>query len=535
MSFNVSILDCTLRDGGYYNNWKFENVLVKRYISAASLAGIDIIEIGFRFLSTNNNYGDYAYCDDKFLNQLDIPKEISVAVMIDAKEYIDYEIRVGNVIESVFKNKKESRIDIVRIATNIKDIKSCELFAKQLKNLGYKVFINLMKADTISYSNLLFSVQEIESWKCIDVIYFADSFGNMDTDSIRCIVETIKLKWLGGLGIHAHDNKGSALINTLRSFDFGVNYLDATILGMGRGAGNAKMENLLIEMSTKGIKEYRPDAIISLALKEFSHLKDRYKWGSNMYYYLSAIYGVHPTYVQEMLSEGRYEVNQILSAIRLLKEKVSSSYSLKNMTDALCHSTGNEFGGWSAKNWLIDKETLIVGSGPSTKKYLSKIKEYIKINNPIVLCLNVNSSFPKDLVYAYITCHEARIPIEMDLYKILKKPVILPLSRIPNEIINILYNVNILDYGLKIEKNNFHIYENGCILERPLALIYALSLLSVTNTKKVSLVGMDGYLKDNKKQQETFTEIEYFLKSNESLNIVSLTPTTYPFKQELII
>jgi len=208
---------------------------------------------------------------------------------------------------------------------------------------------------------------------------------------------------------------------------------------------------------------------------------------------------------------------------------------LKEMMDALYNSIGSEFGKWSAKDWLIGKEVLIVGSGPNTKKYLDKVKKYIKTNNPIVLCLNVNHDFPQELVYSYIACHESRIPIEIDLYEGLKKPMILPLSRMPKEVSGILSGINILDYGLRIQKNKLDVYENGCVLNKPLALIYALSLASVANVKRVSLVGMDGYLKNNIKQQEMLREIERFLESNNNLNIISITPTSYQFKQDLII
>jgi len=529
------LLDCTFRDGGYYNNWKFEENLVRKYISAISLTGVDVVEIGFRFLKKSDEYGKFAYCDDCYIDKLNIPKEISVAVMINANEYIEYENSFGDAIKYAFISKEESRIDIVRIATNISDIYMCKLFAKRLKTLGYKVFLNLMKIDTIEHSNLLLHIQNIETWKCVDTLYFADSFGSMNIKSIQNIVNTIKSKWTGEIGIHAHDNKGHALINTLSSFEYGVNYLDATILGMGRGAGNTKMENLLVEMKDKGIDKYNPDAIFLLALKEFACLQEHYKWGSSTYYYLSAVHGIHPTYVQEMLSDDRYETSQILSAINFLKNKVSSSYSLKDMMDALYNSIGSEFGKWSAKDWLIGKEVLIVGSGPNTKKYLDKVKKYIKTNNPIVLCLNVNHDFPQELVYSYIACHESRIPIEIDLYEGLKKPMILPLSRMPKEVSGILSGINILDYGLRIQKNKLDVYENGCVLNKPLALIYALSLASVANVKRVSLVGMDGYLKNNIKQQEMLREIERFLESNNNLNIISITPTSYQFKQDLII
>ena len=86
---SINILDCTLRDGGYYNNWNFNKPLVKKYLSSIKAANIDIVEIGFRFLDKNNSLGKFAYSSDENLEQLAIPEGIHVAVMINAQEYID--------------------------------------------------------------------------------------------------------------------------------------------------------------------------------------------------------------------------------------------------------------------------------------------------------------------------------------------------------------------------------------------------------------------------------------------------------------
>ena len=531
----IKIIDCTLRDGGYYNNWKFDDSLVEQYIAAIVESNIDIVEIGFRFLPLNCDLGALAFSTDQYLNQLTLLNDIDVAVMINAKEFIKSNLGVDTAINSVFSNKSNSPVDIVRIATQIDNIKECQSIANILNKLGYRVFLNLMQIDSIELTVLSNVVNQIKKWNCIEVFYFADSFGNLNTHLIGNIVETVKSVWDGGIGIHAHDNKGHALINSLSAIDFGVNYVDATILGMGRGAGNTKMENLLVEITDKGLGEYNPDAVFPLALKEFTQLQEQYKWGSSIYYYLSAVHGIHPTYIQEMLGDGRYNIDQVLSAITFLKDKVSSSYSLENMMDALSDSIGSECGSWSAKDWAKDKEVLIVGSGPSVEKYINEIKQYIEDNNPIVLCLNINKNIPESLVTAYIACHETRVAIELDLYSDLGKPIILPMSRMPSEIKDLLLNVDILDYGMKIEKKTLFAQENGCILYKSLVLMYALSLLSVSGVKKISMTGIDGYKEGNSKQQEILNMFDKFMDTNYDLDLCAITPTTYPISQELII
>ncbi len=531
----IKLIDCTLRDGGYYNNWTFDEHLVSKYISAVFKSNIDIVEIGFRFLSKNSNLGPFAFSTDQYLKQLSLPKELEIAVMINAKEFIESNLGTEAAVNSVFSSKNTSPVDIVRIASHVDDISNCQIIANTLDKLGYRVFLNLMQIDSIETSVLSNVVGQIKKWNCIKVLYFADSFGNLNTYSIDNIVESIKSVWDGKIGIHAHDNKGHALINSLSAINSGVNYVDATILGMGRGAGNTKMENLLVEITDKNLGEYNPDAIFPLALKDFSQLQERYKWGSSIYYYLSAVHGIHPTYIQEMLGDGRYNTDQVLSAITFLKDNTSSSYSLENMMEALSDSIGSEYGSWSAKGWAKDKEVLVIGSGPSVEIYINEIKRYIETNNPIVLCLNINQNIPENLVTAYIACHETRIAIELDLYADLTKPIVLPMSRMPSEISDLLSNVSILDYGLRIEKGSLSAQENGCILDKPLVLIYALSLLSVSGVKKIFFTGIDGYEESDARQHEMEVLITKMLNLNKDIEFVAITPTTYPINQELII
>lgn len=205
------------------------------------------------------------------------------------------------------------------------------------------------------------------------------------------------------------------------------------------------------------------------------------------------------------------------------------------MLEALSSSVGDEHGEWSAKGWVKGRDVLIIGSGSSTKTYANEISEYIKSNQPIVLCLNINQNIFQDLITAYIACHETRIAIELDLYTDLKKPIILPMGKMPIEVKDLLLNTNIFDYGLKIVENDFMIYDNGCSLNKPLVLIYALCLLSVSGAEKVFLTGIDGYKDNNPKQQEIIMALNQFIKSNSHLELCSITPTTYPIKEMLIV
>jgi 4-hydroxy 2-oxovalerate aldolase len=523
----LQALDCTLRDGGYYLNWDFDENLVKKYISSVTAAKIDIVEIGFRFLSEDKFMGAFAFSTDSYLDTLNLPKSLQVSVMINASELIKYKEGISGAVNYLFDQKDRSPVDIVRIATKASDIDNCAEIAEMLNHLGYRVFINIMQIDSIEKDEISKLSKKIASWLTIEVFYFADSFGNMNPQSVVDVMTAIKRGWDGPIGIHTHDNKELALSNSMAAADFGANFIDSTISGIGRGAGNAKTEYLLIELVKNNYGNYFYDALFPIALQEFDQLQKEYNWGSNIYYYLSASYGIHPTYIQEMLSDERYGIDSLLSAINFLKSSPSPSFSVEKMNRAASGIAGDENGAWSSSEWLKGKAVLILGSGPGTKKYIEPLKNFIKKHKPIVLCLNINEEVPVDIVDAYVACHETRILIESDKYEDLKKPIIMPLSRVSESINKKLQKVEILDFGLRIQEGVHTIADNGCILNSPLALAYAISIATAGCSSKLYLAGFDGYETADPRQLEMVKMLKNYKEYSDAVQLIAITPTTY--------
>ena len=522
------ILDCTFRDGGYYVNWDFEEKLVQKYISSIVTAQVDVIELGFRFITKNKFYGAFAYTTDEFINTLSIPKKIKLAVMVNASDLIYFQKGIRAAVKLLFQKKNKSPVDIVRIAVHVKDVESSKEIANQLKLLGYKVCLNIMQVDKLSSKEITQIASQIEKWKLIDFLYFADSFGNMSNNEVKNTIFAIKEGWSGKVGFHAHDNKGQAITNCLAAIDTQIDIIDSTVLGMGRGAGNAKTESLLIELKNRNLGDYFAEALLPLVMQDFQLLHTKYQWGTNIYYYLSAIYGIHPTYIQEMLSDERYGSENILSSINFLKSNNSSSFSFDNLNKANSGIIGDEKGNWSAKNWCKSKTVLILCSGPSTKKYKNEINKFILNHRPFVICLNINENFPAKLIDAYVACNDTRFLIESNSYSKLKKPLVLPLSRLPNSIKNSLKKIDIFDYGLKLKNNSFSFFEKGCFLEKPLALAYAICAATAGGAKKILLTGVDGYDLSDSRHLEVSDMFVKYTKCNSSVDIVAITPTNYP-------
>ena len=142
----LQILDCTLRDGGYYNNWCFSRELVVSYLHAMGKSGVDMVEIGFRNFPQDNFLGPYAYSTESFLRTLDIPDSITLGVMIDAKTILNSSYSPQQAIDQLFIAAKDSVVGLVRIAAHFAEAEHCQPIVERLKQLGYSVGLNLMQS-----------------------------------------------------------------------------------------------------------------------------------------------------------------------------------------------------------------------------------------------------------------------------------------------------------------------------------------------------------------------------------------------------
>lgn len=301
---NFKILDCTLRDGGYHNNWRFSKKLINSYLSCMSREGIEFIELGFRFLNQNKLRGETAYTKENFIKKLKIPKNLSIGVMINASDFINNSTPTIKLCRDAFPELEKSKIKFVRLACHYKEIFAVEPIINWLKKRNVIVTVNLMQISELSKKQLIKASSYLSNKK-VDVLYIADSLGSVKPNQIIKIVKLIKKHWKNELGIHAHDNLRQALKSTIIAKNLGTNWLDGTVLGMGRGPGNTKTEELLKVLKINDKSNFKH--IINLRDKFFYTLKKKYKWGTNKYYKFAALNKIHPTYIQEILSDTRYK------------------------------------------------------------------------------------------------------------------------------------------------------------------------------------------------------------------------------------
>ena len=158
------ILDCTFRDGGYYNLWDFSAELSKEYLSSIAKTGVDVVEIGFRSLLEQSFHGPYYYSSDDFLLSLDLPTNLKYAVMINASDYLEEESNLSTLLGILFQPCINSPVELVRIAVNFNNYQTCQNLASLLKDLGYEIVLNLMQSQGKSYNDYVSACNEINKW-----------------------------------------------------------------------------------------------------------------------------------------------------------------------------------------------------------------------------------------------------------------------------------------------------------------------------------------------------------------------------------
>ena len=524
---NLKILDCTLRDGGYYNNWNFDIKNAYKYLKSSYSANIDIIEIGFKFFEKNKNYGSFAFVDSKLMKRIPKNRKTKIAIMINADDFLKIKGNYKKYLNNLFIKKTEP--EVIRIATHFRDYKKIIKYIKHLKSLNYKICFNLMQIKGVSNQELSRCLKDLKLSKSVDVFYFADSFGNLTPSDVKKICKTINKYWNKEIGIHSHDNCGLALRNSIQAYKCGVTWIDGTIQGMGRGAGNAKTESLLKYFSKFN---YYPNSINNVSKNYFYNLKKKYKWGKSKYYKIAAKYNIHPTYIQMLQADQRYSPKDIIKSISSLKKIVATSYDPKKLEKTFVEDKPIK-GKWNALGWCKNKPLLILSQGPSLsdKKNIEKIKQFILKTKCIVISINVSNVIPEYLIDYYIAVNETRISVEHQQYNKLKKPIIIPKVKL-KEIKEDFDKVKFIDYGVTIKTDTFSYYNNYAVLPYNLTFPYAVAVALIGKAKNITIAGFDGYKRDHQLQIETQKTINCILRSNKNLELSSLTKTSYSLKKK---
>lgn len=528
------ILDCTLRDGGYYNDWDFPASVVAHYLQAMVAANVDIVELGLRSLKNTSFLGASAFTSDEYLRSLAIPASLKVSVMVNASEFVADDVVMADALATLFpEHAAKSPVDVVRIACHVHEFAKALPASSWLKERGFIVGFNLMQVADRSQEEVEALAFEANRWP-LDVLYFADSMGSMKPEQVRQLITWFRKHWHGAMGIHTHDNMGHALANTMCATDNGVQWLDATVTGMGRGPGNAKTEYLVLELADRAALTVNLVPLMGLIESYFKPLQQKCGWGTNAYYYLAGKYGIHPTYIQEMLGDSRYSEEDVFAVINHLRVEGGKKFNFKTLDAARNFYQGTARGTWCPQDILMGREVLLLGAGPGVEAHKAAIESYICSRSPYVIALNTQSKIDSDLIDARVACHPVRLLADCVEHSRLPQPLITPASMLPEELRRALGDKSLYDFGITIEAEHFGFAENHCVLPNSLVFSYALAIAASGKAKRIYLAGFDGYGADDPRSKEVQATLDLFQDAVPNMELTAVTPSRYVIRSKSI-
>jgi 4-hydroxy 2-oxovalerate aldolase len=498
----MKLLDCTLRDGGYYTNWDFPKELVDTYIKSFNDLPIEYLEVGYRSRPQKEYLGEYFYCPIPVLKKLKQQGKKKLVIILNEKD-----VRAEHADELLAPILPY--VSMVRLAVDPQNFQRALILGKAVKRLGFELCFNVMYMSNWSkHPELMANLNQLEGMA--DYLYMVDSFGGVYPQDVIDTIQLIREKTNIPLGFHGHNNLELGLINTLAALEHGVEIVDATITGMGRGAGNLKMELLLTVLNAKEKLKLDFNAL-SKVVDGFTNLQKQYEWGTNLPYMVSGAHSLPQKEVMEWVSKRYYSFNSIIRALDNQSKGVKDNQTLD------CFESQTK----------CDK-VLIIGGGPSVELHKEAINQWLSQNTaiPIIHASSKNAMLFHELENTQYFCLVGNEGHRMENIfgdvTLAKGQCILP--PFPRKMGTYVPKA--------IEHNTKELKEINFINELQEAhTTIALQTAIELGTKEIFVVGYDGYsgVMMGDKEQELYKENEliFIRAKSHGLSMVSLTPSAY--------
>lgn len=308
---DIKVLDATLRDGGLCNNFEFTDEFVSALYNMNVRCGVDYMEFGYKSsknMFNESDFGKWKFCKEEDIRAIvgDNPTNMKISVMADVGR-CDY--------ETDFVPKSESVIDMVRVACYIHQIPTAIKMIEHFHKLGYETTCNIMAISQVNLDQIKQALHML-SESNVNVIYLVDSYGSLYPENSSEFakvyldaVENTDIK----IGFHAHNNQNLAFANTIETLSYGVSYLDATVQGMGRGAGNCQMELLLSFLKNPKYDVYE---LLRFIEKYMLKLKaDGIQWGYDVQYMLTGAFNRHPREAIEFTNRHQTDFSEFYKSL----------------------------------------------------------------------------------------------------------------------------------------------------------------------------------------------------------------------------
>jgi 4-hydroxy 2-oxovalerate aldolase len=308
---DIRVVDATIRDGGLCNDFRFDDSFIKDLYAANVKAGVDYMEFGYKAskeIFKEEDFGKWKFCKDDDIRKIvgDNKTDLKIAVMAD----------VGR---TDFKKdiiaKKDSPIDLVRVATYINTIPAAVEMIEDAAKKGYETTINIMAVSKARTEDITAALETLGKTP-VKAFYIVDSYGSLYPEESRRLAELyceIADKYNKAVGIHAHNNQQLAFANTIEAMTQGVSFLDGTVDGMGRGAGNCALELLLGFLKNP---KYKVEPIVKIIEDHMTKLRaEGVKWGYDIPYMLTGQFNTHPRPAISFIKNDRKDYSTFVNEL----------------------------------------------------------------------------------------------------------------------------------------------------------------------------------------------------------------------------
>jgi 4-hydroxy 2-oxovalerate aldolase len=505
----VELLDCTLRDGGYYTSWDFDPITVRTYLSALARLPITHVELGYVNDPQPGYAGEFFFLSPERLAYARglLRPDQKLVVMIDGKGTTPERMRplFGHLAPLV---------DMVRITVAPTAIAHGVSLARALKEAGLSVGFNVMYLSTFQ-DNIGAISAAFEAADSFDSIALVDSYGGCVPTSVARLFRDLRQALPGKtLGFHGHDNMSLAFANSLAAIEGGADVIDGTLVGMGRGAGNLRIETLLVHLDSTGNASALDYQALSAVIEPFEELRRIHGWGTNLPYMISGANNLPQRDVMNWISKNRYSVLSIIQAL----QRQSNSEADETIYPSL------------AALAPAGRPVLVVGGGPSVRDHRDAIARYIAKADPLVLFASTRHlDLSQTLGGEQMLClpgHAAmRVDVGDNLSRISKSIVAAPprvSGCVPADFRMEIVQATPLASG---EEGRMGPVSDISPLDLALGAVVAL------RTRECAVIGFDGYEMASVAEQELSQEVQKMLDlfrvKHPEIRLRSLTPTRY--------
>ena len=496
----MKILDCTLRDGGYCNNWEFGKDNIKKIIGGLSDAGIDIIECGFLTEKTVHTEN---------ISKFNTIEEISKILPIERKIDFVCMVNYGEYNIKKIPERSEQSVDGIRLAFHKKDISGAMQIGEIIKKKGYDLYLQPMVS--LNYTDEEFL--SLIKWSNVlspHAFYIVDSFGVMKQKELIRLFYLVEhnLSRNIAIGFHSHNNMQLAYSNAQALLTNGSEHsliIDSSVFGMGRGAGNLNTEIFVEYLNDYYKKNYDIKPLLNIIDEILQIFYKRDYWGYSLPNYLSAKYNTHPNYASYLDTKKTLTMENMDEIFSMMEDAKRVSYD---------------------EDYIEKLYMRYMTSGEVQEIHLSELKEQIKDKTILIIAPGKSSMIEKEKITIAIKEGAMPISVNFDYAESDTKYIFLSNLRRYRELPKdklvkciVTSNIPSLDAYVKTGYREL-LNSNTTVMDN--AGLMLIKFMIKLGCGKILLAGLDGYSYDISSnymsdRMQTDTTIEWIKKTNEGL------------------